>query len=83
MWNKRLDEIVHAFSREYANADVHCSQYSSFQFLTEVLDDPTEYGFDAGDARKYGGGIWADHIHLTGAVHKLLAESIHQYLTLI
>ncbi|KAJ1311189.1 hypothetical protein OPQ81_009690 [Rhizoctonia solani] len=53
LWNKNMNEMVQQFSEEHIDAS--CFQYSSFRLLTSILDNPTEYGFEEDDARKYGG----------------------------
>ncbi|CAE6436999.1 unnamed protein product [Rhizoctonia solani] len=78
MWNENLNKMVQQFSEEHLDAS--CFEYSSFKLLNSILDDPAEYGFDEGDAQKFGGGIWADHIHLTSAVHEWIARDIREYL---
>jgi phospholipase/lecithinase/hemolysin len=71
--------MIQHLSAEYT--DVSCFRYSSFKLMTNILDNPVEYGFEERDARKLGGGIWADHVHLTSAVHEWLARDIREYLT--
>lgn len=81
MWNTSLDRNVQQFSKEHS--DACCFQFSAFNFLTRVLDDPTKHGFAEEDPRKYGGGIWVDHIHLTSLVHERLAEDMREFLMTI
>lgn len=81
MWNVSLDGKVQQFLKEHP--DTRCFQFSAFKFLTEILDNPTKYGFAGEDPCKFGGGIWTDHIHLESLVHERLAEDIREYLMTI
>ncbi|KAH7344746.1 hypothetical protein B0J17DRAFT_636698 [Rhizoctonia solani] len=81
LWNESLDEMIKRFSNEHPDAS--CFQYSSFKLLTSILDGPGEYGFEDDDPGAFGGGIWADHIHLTSAIHEWIARDIREYLMTI
>lgn len=55
--------------------------YSSSAFFNGLLDNPTVFGFDAGQGRKMGGYVWIDHIHPTSRVHDCLASDIASFLS--
>ncbi|KAG2147659.1 hypothetical protein DEU56DRAFT_785188 [Suillus clintonianus] len=48
--------------------------FSSHAVLTDVLDNPVKYGFTENDIAQEGGGIWADELHVTSGVQKVIAE---------
>lgn len=50
--------------------------FSCHYVLTEVLDKPLGLDFTEDDPEMEGGGIWADELHLTPAVHEILAENL-------
>ncbi|QRV75970.1 carbohydrate esterase family 16 protein [Ceratobasidium sp. AG-Ba] len=81
MWNQRMKEGITKFSDDHS--DVQCYQFSSHDILDDILTRPTKYGFTEADATKRGGAIWVDHIHITSAVHKILASKILELLKTI
>lgn len=50
--------------------------FSSHQVLNEVLDEPVDFDFSEEDPETEGAGIWADDLHVTPAVHAILAERL-------
>ncbi|KAF8609136.1 hypothetical protein BDV93DRAFT_484468 [Ceratobasidium sp. AG-I] len=80
-WNECMNENVRQFSKDHPDAS--CFQFSSFKCLSDVLDNPEKHGFTEKDPTKFGGGIWADHIHLTGAVHDIIGKDIRSYMMTI
>ena len=73
-WNDLLVSKARTLADEYSLATVFV--YSMHELLGDILDDPEEYGFTQGDATKPGWGIWADVLHLTAAVHSIIADGI-------
>jgi phospholipase/lecithinase/hemolysin len=80
-WNKSLGENIQMFSN--AHPDVRCFEFSSYKCLSDILDHPVKHGFIEDDVTRYGGAIWADNIHLTGAVHETIAQDVWEYLMTI
>ncbi|RPD74508.1 hypothetical protein L226DRAFT_582184 [Lentinus tigrinus ALCF2SS1-7] len=72
VWNESLRTRVAEFAESSSRASVFL--YSTHKTLTEVLDDPEEFGYTVEDVTDEGGGIWLDDIHATSSVHKILAE---------
>lgn len=54
--------------------------FSAHRLLSKILDDPANFDFDEEDVDEAGGGIWEDHVHVTPAVHGLLAERLQRVL---
>lgn len=75
-WNTRLNARVSEFARETPKAAVSC--FSAHAALTEILDNPEDYDFVENDTTEENGAIWADHLHATAAVHKMLADRLLQ-----
>lgn len=50
--------------------------YDSWAFMTKVLDNHSDYGFDDNSCIGYG-CVWWDHFHPTSAFHRLLAADLH------
>lgn len=78
-WNDLLISKASTFADEYSLATVFV--YSMHKLLGDILHDPEEYGFTEGDATKPGWGIWADVLHLTSAVHSIIADGIMSALS--
>ncbi|PBK66961.1 hypothetical protein ARMSODRAFT_889765, partial [Armillaria solidipes] len=70
-WNDLLRERASEFATSSPQAMVFV--FSSHKVLTDMLDDPLEYGFGENDLDNEGGAIWEDVLHLTPAVHVILA----------
>lgn len=49
--------------------------------ISDILDDPEDYGFRDEDVTEEEGKIWSDKLHLTGEVHKVLADRIVKALS--
>jgi len=49
--------------------------FSAREVFDDILDRPEHYGFAAKDTYTRGGGIWADHVHPTEAVHRIVFEA--------
>lgn len=73
-WN----DILHARSADFAekHEDVTMISWSSWEFLTRILDDPVKYGFTQADTRSYGTKIWADDLHPTAKVQDMIADDV-------
>ncbi|TFK85888.1 carbohydrate esterase family 16 protein [Polyporus arcularius HHB13444] len=71
-WNESLRTRVAEFAESTSQASVFL--WSTHAALAEILDDPEEFGFAAGDVTDEGGNIWLDEIHATSSVHKIMAE---------
>ncbi|KAF8652630.1 hypothetical protein AX16_004291 [Volvariella volvacea WC 439] len=70
-WNDLLRAQVEEFAASASQATVFI--FSSHAVLTDILDDPEEYDFTEDDTTEVG-AIWQDGLHLTSAVHEVLAE---------
>jgi len=73
-WNTLLRGQAEEFAKDYEQATVFV--FSSHQVITEVLDEPVGFDFAEDDPGMGGGGIWMDDLHLTPAVHAILAERL-------
>ncbi|KAI0721952.1 hypothetical protein C8T65DRAFT_565188, partial [Cerioporus squamosus] len=71
-WNEALRTRVAEFANSASQASVFL--WLTHATLTEILDDPEQFGYTADDVTDEGGGIWLDDIHATSSVHKILAE---------
>ena len=78
-WNELLLSQAEEFAESSKKATVLV--FSSYDVLSDVLDKPEEYGFQKSDVNEAGEGIWEDQLHLTSAVHHILAEQIHGVLS--
>ncbi|KAL5532555.1 hypothetical protein ACEPAF_4329 [Sanghuangporus sanghuang] len=78
-WNTILRSDACGFVREHP--DVSAIIFSLWNLFNEVLDDPVTHGFDRGDPDKPGGGIWFDRLHPTTDVHRLIAQSVRDFLS--
>ena len=78
-WNELLHEAVGEFAD--GTPAVAVLLFSAHAVITDVLDHPGEYAFSEQDVCKEGGAIWSDALHVTSAVHKILAlrlmEGVH------
>lgn len=73
-WNKLL--VDHANDFVTGGNEGTIFVFSSHQFLTEILDKPLDFDFTGEDTEKEGGKIWLDELHLTPAVHSILADRL-------
>ncbi|KAK0461656.1 uncharacterized protein EV420DRAFT_1266339, partial [Desarmillaria tabescens] len=73
-WNDLLRTRASEFATSSPQATVLV--FSSHKVLTDVLDDPLEYDFTEDDPADEGGAIWEDDLHLTPAVHAILADRL-------
>ncbi|TRM62842.1 hypothetical protein BD626DRAFT_557770 [Schizophyllum amplum] len=73
-WNKVLRVKVANFAQEAAGRTIRV--FSPHAVFTAILDHPEEYGFTMEDTTKIGGAIWADEVHATPAVHKIVAARL-------
>ncbi|PBL03007.1 hypothetical protein ARMGADRAFT_281021 [Armillaria gallica] len=71
-WNGLLGARTSKFATSSPQATVFV--FSSHNVLTDVLDDPLEYDFGENDPDDEGGAVWEDDLHLTPAVHAILAD---------
>ncbi|KAL1684405.1 hypothetical protein GGG16DRAFT_68375, partial [Schizophyllum commune] len=69
-WNDHL----RAATQRTSDTQAKTTLFSSHEVITDVLDAPVEYGFPKEDVAKEGGEIWLDDLHLSSAVHRILAE---------
>jgi len=74
IWNTLLRSQAEEFAKDYEKATVFV--FSSHQVLTEILDEPLDFDFAEDDPGIGGAGIWKDDLHLTSAVHVILAERL-------
>ncbi|KAK2466860.1 hypothetical protein APHAL10511_001118 [Amanita phalloides] len=81
MWNAALRKAVETFASSHE--DVTVLLYSSHATFTKILDNPEEYGFNAGDVRRREGSVWADHLHPTSKVHRIVAQDVAGFLSAV
>lgn len=81
-WNDLL--VAHASDFISNSTQTTMLIFSSNMVLSEVLDSPGAHGFKFGDVAKdmVGGGIWRDGLHLTPAVHRIIASRMSSALGL-
>lgn len=77
-WNDLLSSYINTFAAETSQATVLL--LSAHAVLTEVIDDFVEFNFSESDIEEAGGDIWLDEIHLTSAVHSIVAEHLQRAL---
>ncbi|KAL6304607.1 hypothetical protein BKA93DRAFT_270144 [Sparassis latifolia] len=77
-WNAVLTAKAPHFASENTHASVFL--FSAHAAISSVLDDPLAFGFSADDAGAEGGQIWADEMHLTSAVHAVVARRLEEAL---
>ncbi|KAK0491442.1 hypothetical protein IW261DRAFT_1413746 [Armillaria novae-zelandiae] len=77
-WNDLLRARVSEFSASSSQATAFV--FSSHKVLTDVLDDPLECDFCEKDSDDSGGVIWEDDLHLTPAIHAILADRLFSSL---
>ncbi len=73
-WNEQLHAQVSEFTRETPQATVFF--FSVHTTINKILENPEEYDFLEDDVADEGGAIWMDNLHITTAVHKILAEQL-------
>ncbi|EJD02495.1 uncharacterized protein FOMMEDRAFT_141520 [Fomitiporia mediterranea MF3/22] len=77
-WNTILRSYAHGFADEHPDASVFV--FSAWNLFSEILDDPVAHGFNTDDPSRAFGGIWNDTLHPTTRVHRLIAESVKDFL---
>lgn len=79
MWNKAVGSWTADFEDDHPTTIMLF--FSTWMLFTKIYDDPTAYGFAAADVdQAFGGKIWMDGLHPTSAVHKILADNVHDML---
>ncbi|KAK0206996.1 hypothetical protein DFS33DRAFT_1256362, partial [Desarmillaria ectypa] len=81
---EKWNDLLCARTSEFASSSPQATVlvFSSHNVLTDMLDDPLEYGFVADDSADEGGVIWENDLHLTTAVHTTPAVRLLASLTL-
>ncbi|KAF8835822.1 hypothetical protein BDN67DRAFT_984357 [Paxillus ammoniavirescens] len=79
-WNDLL--LTHASAFVSGSKQASLLLFSSDKVLTEVLDEPRVYYFDRDDVDLEDGDIWQDTLHITSAVHKIIAARMTNALGL-
>ncbi|THU92330.1 hypothetical protein K435DRAFT_829659 [Dendrothele bispora CBS 962.96] len=77
-WNEELRNQVSQFIEDTPTATV--SRFSIHGLLSAILDDPEGYDFTESDSTEEGGAIWADELHLTSEVHKIIFEQVSGFI---
>jgi phospholipase/lecithinase/hemolysin len=78
-WNTALPQFANRFSNDHL--DISVAVYDVNTPFTTVLDNPQKYGFkDAVSICHTSECIWADIVHSTFAMHKILALNIARFL---
>ncbi|KAL1732640.1 hypothetical protein EV714DRAFT_235341 [Schizophyllum commune] len=83
-WNDYLRAKVAGWA-ESVTAGTRAKTYlfSSHEVISDILDEPEKYGFSKEDVAKEGGEIWVDDLHLSSAVHRILAERLVKHIPLL
>ncbi|KAJ6621353.1 hypothetical protein B0H10DRAFT_2163163 [Mycena sp. CBHHK59/15] len=72
-WN----EILRTQALEFATgSQAIVVVFSVHEVLSDILDDPLQLDYAEDDPTNEGGGIWEDDLHLTPAIHAILAERL-------
>ncbi|EJD52433.1 hypothetical protein AURDEDRAFT_55487 [Auricularia subglabra TFB-10046 SS5] len=77
-WNDALRTQVQGFREKHP--DVAAFIWSSYEAFSRIMDSPAGFGFKADQVNKPFSEVWVDHIHPRGAVHKVVAKEIAEYL---
>lgn len=77
-WNQSLRFRSEAFISDTSQATLFL--FSTHEVVSEILDDPEEFGFSEDDVTQEEGAIWQDELHFTSEVHAILAEHIEKAL---
>lgn len=80
-WNELLLSNAEELASSSENATILL--FSSHRLLSEILNGPSDYGFDEDDVIEAGEKIWEDQLHLTSDVHEILAQQLEEALLLI
>lgn len=78
LWNELLQSKLQEWTDSTSQASL--LNFSIHAFLNDVLDAPEKYGFDADDVRVACGKFWMDGLHLTTAVHQIMAMQVYSEL---
>lgn len=73
-WNEHLHARVAEFTQETPQATVFF--FSAHATISDVLENPEDYDLVEDIVADEGGVIWADYLHITSAVHKILADQL-------
>ncbi|KAL1688376.1 hypothetical protein GGG16DRAFT_116112 [Schizophyllum commune] len=82
-WNDSLRSKVAGWAESTAGTRAKTYLCSSHEAITSVLNNPEKYGFSKEDVAQEGGEIWLDDLHLTSAVHRILAERLVKDIPLL
>ncbi|KAH7910328.1 hypothetical protein BJ138DRAFT_1153206 [Hygrophoropsis aurantiaca] len=80
-WNRLLKERAKSYVRE--NEHTSISVFSVHHVISDILDNPAEFGFEDVDVAMEGGGIWLDSLHFTSGVHSIIARRLKKALDAI
>ncbi|KAF9442649.1 carbohydrate esterase family 16 protein [Macrolepiota fuliginosa MF-IS2] len=88
-WNQKLRAHIIDFCAPLVNSadqeadttpSITMLLFSFHKLLTSILDEPEKYDFLKKDIKKQNGGIWSDQLHLTPAVHRIVAHRLAEAL---
>jgi phospholipase/lecithinase/hemolysin len=80
-WNARLSNHTSEFRTTHPKANV--AIYNADTLFNKIMDDPNGYGFiDTTSHCKEEGCMWADTLHPTWGVHRILAADIAHSLNM-
>ncbi|KAI5832105.1 hypothetical protein K523DRAFT_414445 [Schizophyllum commune Tattone D] len=77
-WNDHLRAKVTEWTSE---TQAKTTLFSSHEVISDILGEPDKHGFTKEDVAKEGGEIWVDDLHLSSAVHRILAERFVEHIT--
>lgn len=76
-WNQALPPIMQTWlEKDRTSGKI----ISANRIISDILARPEQYGFRAQDPYTEGAGIWADHIHTTTRVQRIVADGIKEEL---
>jgi phospholipase/lecithinase/hemolysin len=77
-WNELLNTKLTTFAAETPKANIFLLSWN--RLLGDILDEPAKFGFEENAKTEEGMGIWEDHLHLTEAVHEIIAKKVVEVL---
>jgi phospholipase/lecithinase/hemolysin len=78
-WNAELAKRIETFGQEHL--DISAFLFDAYSVFKRVLDDPRTYDFvDADQVCLTPQCIWADKIHPSSPVHRILASELAKFL---
>lgn len=76
-WNKALPAVLEGWlKRQGTTGEI----FPANRLYADILRNPFNYGFGLNDPYVEPAGIWADHIHTTSKVQRIVADAFTREL---